>query len=59
MKPTHQATQNHSVVGYMQRLSTKELLHLLRCHLESKHDSAFYAEEIISILENRFDETQK
>lgn len=59
MKSTQEAAQNHSVVEYLQRLSTKELLHLLRCCFENESTSAFYAKEIISILDSRFDETKK
>lgn len=59
MSLMQETSQNHSVLGYMQRLPTKELFHLLRRYIESDSDSEFYIKEIISILENRFEECQK
>lgn len=59
MMPTQQPNQGHSVAEYMRRLSTKELFYLLRCYIHSEHVSAMDAEEILSILESRFDATQQ
>lgn len=59
MRPTREEEESHSVIGYLRCLSTEELLHLLRNCYESDSDNAFYAKEIISVLESRFDKTQK
>lgn len=58
MNSMHPSAQNHSVSGYLQRLSTKELFHLLHCHLENSVDSSIGTKEILSVLESRFEEMQ-
>ena len=59
MNSPPEMAQNHSVAGYMQRLSTKELFCLLRRYLENETNPIVQAEEIIAVLERRFDGTQK
>ena len=58
-KSTQQAVPRHSVLGYMQRLPNKELFRLLRCCLNDDGDLPFKAEEIIAVLESRFEESEK
>ena len=58
MNSMHPSAQNHSAGGYLQRLSTKELFHLLHCHWENSGGSSICTKEILSILESRFEEMQ-
>lgn len=51
-KTKTQLLHEHSIRGYIKRLTTSELIHLLDSCIANEQSASIYAKEIMDILEN-------